>query len=223
MRGGLTVLGIVIGVAAVILLVSIVQSAGQLVQDQIQGLGTNVMVVHPGSQNGNGVRTPQGGCPRSRPPMRTPWPPSARPCWHPPHRHGPGQVVAGNQNWSPDQIMGVNTSYVTVRNWDVERGDFFTPSDIRSAAKVCVVGPPWPTTSSRPATASAARSASRTSPSRSSACWSRRGRTSSARTRTTSCWPPIRRSRSEFPVPPSTTSTCFFSPPVRRSHGRRRG
>ena len=48
--------------------------------------------------------------------------------------------MAGNQNWSPDQIVGVNTSYLTVRNWQVERGDFFTPSDIHAAAKVCVVG-----------------------------------------------------------------------------------
>ena len=51
-----------------------------------------------------------------------------------------GQVVAGNQNWSPDEIVGVNTSYLTVRNWQIERGDFFTHSDIHSAAKVCVIG-----------------------------------------------------------------------------------
>ena len=55
MRAGLTVLGIVIGVAAVILLVSISQSAGLMVQEQFQSMGTNVLIVHPGSQQGGGV------------------------------------------------------------------------------------------------------------------------------------------------------------------------
>ena len=141
MRAGLTVLGIVIGVAAVILLVSIVQSAGQLVQDQIQGLGTNVLIVHPGSKNSNGVRTPTGGittlCAADADAVAAECPAVLAST---PIIMALGQVVAGNQNWSPDQIMGVNTSYVTVRNWEVERGEFFTPSDIRSAAKVCVVG-----------------------------------------------------------------------------------
>ena len=56
MRAGLTVLGIVIGVAAVILLVSVSQSAGLMVQQQFQSLGTNMLIVIPGSQNGGGVR-----------------------------------------------------------------------------------------------------------------------------------------------------------------------
>ena len=141
MRAGLTVLGIVIGVAAVILLVSICQSAGQLVQDQLQGIGTNVLVVHPGSQNSNGVRTPPGGiptlCAADSDAVAAECPAVLAST---PIIMAVGQVVAGNQNWSPNQIMGVSTSYVTVRNWQVDRGDFFTDSDIRSAAKVCVVG-----------------------------------------------------------------------------------
>jgi putative ABC transport system permease protein len=141
MRAGLTVLGIVIGVAAVILLVSICQSAGQLVQDQFTGLGTNVVIIHPGSQNGGGVRTGLGGIPTlcaadaDAMPVECPAVLAATPIIQ-----TRGQVVAGNQNWSPDQILGVNTSYLTVRNWQIERGDFFTESDIRAAAKVCVVG-----------------------------------------------------------------------------------
>ena len=141
MRAGLTVLGIVIGVAAVILLVSIVQSAGQLVQDQFQGLGTNVLVVHPGSQNGNGVRMSVGSiptlCAADSDAMAVECPAVLAST---PIIMALGQVVAGNQNWSPNQIVGVNTSYPTVRNWQVDRGDFFTPSDIHAAAKVCVVG-----------------------------------------------------------------------------------
>ncbi len=59
-RAGLTVLGIVIGVGAVILLVSISQSAGLMVKDQFQSLGTNVLFVIPGSQEGGGVHLPSG-------------------------------------------------------------------------------------------------------------------------------------------------------------------
>ena len=59
-RAGLTVLGIVIGVAAVILLVSISQSAGLMVQEQFRSLGTNVIIVFPGSQSGGGVQKGAG-------------------------------------------------------------------------------------------------------------------------------------------------------------------
>ena len=141
MRASLTVLGIVIGVASVILLVSICQSAGLMVQEQFQSMGTNVLIVHPGSQKGGGVHMGSGSittlsaadadamaaeCPAvlAATPMV-----NAR-----------GQVVAGNQNWSPDEIIGVNSSYLTVRNWQMRSGDFLSDGDIHSAAKVCVVG-----------------------------------------------------------------------------------
>ena len=84
MRAGLTVLGIVIGVAAVILLVSISQSAGLMVQEQFQSLGTNVLFVIPGSQKGGGVHLGFGQHRHAdAPPTPTPWRPSARPCWPP--------------------------------------------------------------------------------------------------------------------------------------------
>ena len=141
MRAALTVLGIVIGVAAVILLVSICQSAGQLMQDQLQAIGTNVLVVHPGSQRGGGVRTGFGGVPTlcaadadamaaECPAVLAATPIVGARC----------QVIAGNQNWLPDDVQGVDLAYLTVRNWQVERGDFFTKSDVHSAAKVCVLG-----------------------------------------------------------------------------------
>ncbi len=141
MRAGLTVLGIVIGVAAVILLVSICQSAGQLVQDQLQGVGTNAVIIFPGSQKDNGAQKGVGSIPTlsaaDADAMAAEGPAVLAAT---PMINARGQVVVGNQNWSPDEILGVNMSYLTVRNWQVERGDFFTPSDIHSAAKVCVVG-----------------------------------------------------------------------------------
>jgi len=142
MRAGLTVLGIVIGVAAVSLLVSVSQSAGRMGQQQFQSLGTNMLIVIPGSQNGGGVRKGLGSlmtltaadaaamvsdCPAVL---------AAAPIV----AAKGAQVVAGNQNWSPDQILGVNASYLTVRNWQVEKGDFFTKNDEHAAAKVCVIG-----------------------------------------------------------------------------------
>ena len=137
---GLTVLGIVIGVAAVILLVSICMSAGQLMQDQFLGLGTNVSSSRPAARTTTACGRPPAEFRRFPPPTPTPSPPSAPPCSRPRRSYARGQVVAGNLNWSPDQIVGVNPSYLTIRNWQIDRGDFFTESDIHGAAKVCVVG-----------------------------------------------------------------------------------
>lgn len=141
MRAGLTVLGIIIGVAAVILLVSISQSAGLMVKDQFQSLGTNVLFIVPGSQQGGGIRLPTGSITTlvaadadailvecsavaAVSPMV-----SAR-----------AQVVAGNLNWSPDQLYGVNDQYASIGNWQVSKGSFFTIGDVHAAAKVCVIG-----------------------------------------------------------------------------------
>jgi putative ABC transport system permease protein len=139
MRAGLTVLGIVIGVAAVILLVSISQSAGLMIQDQFQSLGTNVIIIHPGGQKSGGVHAGAvttliasdadaivEECPSvlAASPIVT-----AR-----------AQVVAGNQNWYPNDLVGVNEAFLTIRNLEIEKGDFFTENDIRAAAKVCVIG-----------------------------------------------------------------------------------
>jgi putative ABC transport system permease protein len=141
LRAALTVLGIVIGVAAVILLVSISQSAGLMVQDQFRSLGTNVIIVIPSSRSGGGVQKGSGT-------MVTL---SAADAYAiadecsaalaaTPLVNARGQLIAGNLNWVPSEISGVNDSYPTVRNWPVEKGDFFTDRDIRAAAKVCVVG-----------------------------------------------------------------------------------
>jgi len=141
MRATLTVLGIVIGVWAVILLISISQSAGLMVQEQFKTLGTNVLIVFPSSRSEGGVQQGAGtvvslkaadadaiakDCPSVL---------AASPIVG-----ASGQLIAGNLNWYCNEISGVNTLYLTVRNWQLARGSFFTEGDIRSAAKVCVVG-----------------------------------------------------------------------------------
>jgi putative ABC transport system permease protein len=139
MRAGLTVLGVVIGIAAVTAMVSIGQSASGLVQGQFAALGTNVIVVLPGSRHRGGVR--QAGFPTltSRDSDAI-----ARECpavlASSPLVGTAGQVICGNANWSPRELHGVGTDYLVVRNWPLRSGGFFTERDVTGAAKVCVIG-----------------------------------------------------------------------------------
>ena len=139
MRAGLTILGVVIGIAAVTTMVSIGQSASQLVQSQFELLGTNVIVVLPGSHRSRGVR--QGVRPtltakdseaigRQCPSVLASTPLVGT----------GGQVIYGNANWNPSEMHGVGLDYLTVRNWPLRHGGFFTEGDIISASKVCVIG-----------------------------------------------------------------------------------
>jgi putative ABC transport system permease protein len=141
MRGGLTVLGIVIGVAAVILLVSISQSAGLMVQEQFQSLGTNLIVVFSGNRSSGGVskgaKTAISLTPADAEAIAAECSTALAAS---PVVYANGQVVAGNQNWSPSQILGVDANYPAVRNWQMAVGDFFAPTDVHGAAKVCVIG-----------------------------------------------------------------------------------
>lgn len=139
LRGGLTVLGVVIGIAAVTTMVSIGQSAGALVQGQLQGLGTNVLVVFPASTRSGGAR--QGNvttltaadadavteeCPAVLAATPLVW--------------TSGQIIYGNENWNPRDMSGVGVDYLTVRNWSLSSGGFFTDREIAAASKVCVIG-----------------------------------------------------------------------------------
>ncbi len=139
LRAGLTVLGIVIGVGAVITMVSLGQGASAMVQEQFKSLGTNVMLVFPGSEEGGGVRRGnvvtlkasdakaiEDECPSV---LATS-----------PQVFTQGQVIYGNNNWYPNEMSGVGTGFLMVRNWPLRIGGFFTESDVRAAAKVCVIG-----------------------------------------------------------------------------------
>jgi putative ABC transport system permease protein len=139
LRAGLTVLGIVIGIAAVTTMVSIGQSASGLVQGEFQGLGTNIIVVFPDNSRNSGVRD-------SLAPTLT-----ARDCVAlaedctvvlatSPVVLVSGQMIYGNSNWSPKSMVGVGPDYPLVRKWQFRQGEFFTDRDVTSAAKVCVIG-----------------------------------------------------------------------------------
>ncbi|MFL5005176.1 MAG: ABC transporter permease [Microvirga sp.] len=139
LRAGLTVLGVVIGIAAVTTMVSLGESASGLVQGELQNLGTNVIIVFPGSRPSGGVREAQTvtltaadsdaiarDCPAVL--ASTPLVGTA------------GQMIYGNTNWKPRQIQGVGPDYPIVRNWPLRAGAFFTDRDVSAAAKVCVIG-----------------------------------------------------------------------------------
>lgn len=140
LRAGLTMLGIVIGVAAVIAMVSIGQGAKRAVQDQIATMGTNVIIIFPGFTSASGVRGSQGTAVtltvsdaydlKKRIPLLvdTGW-----------SRRDVMQIVNGNRNWN-GPVNGVSPSYLTIRDWAFTSGGPFTQSDLDSAARVALVG-----------------------------------------------------------------------------------
>jgi putative ABC transport system permease protein len=142
MRAALTMLGIIIGVSAVIAMVSIGQGASASVQAQIESIGTNLLFVSAGAQNVGGVRSGAGdsgtntltvedldAIKREVPSVSMVTPAvNAR-----------AQLVAGNMNWNTS-VQGVSEQYPDIRKWPVQTGSFFTDIDVRNAARVIVIG-----------------------------------------------------------------------------------
>jgi putative ABC transport system permease protein len=140
MRSFLTMLGIIIGVGAVIAMLAIGQGAEYSVKEQIAALGTNVLMVYPGAQQQAGVRTAAGSATTLTEEDALA---ISRECtavqYISPGAFAGGQVIAGNLNWST-AIQGVGSDYLEIRQWPIEYGDFFTDQDIKSAVKVCILG-----------------------------------------------------------------------------------
>jgi putative ABC transport system permease protein len=142
MRSILTMLGIIIGVGAVIAMVGIGQGASASIQSQIANLGNNMLIVQAGSQNAGGLRGGAGStttltaddidaiereCPSVQAAS-----PSVR---------ANGQLVFGNQNWAPSSgISGVNEKFPQIRAWPVASGEFFSDADVKTSARVAVLG-----------------------------------------------------------------------------------
>src|SRR5512138_1597542 len=142
MRSSLTMLGIIIGIAAVIAMVSIGQGASAQIQSQISNLGNNMLFVRPGSASQGGMHGGAGSnwtltpddaeaieleCPAVRAVS--------------PGVRANGQLVFSNQNWvASSGIEGSNEKFPDIRLWPVAKGDFFTEGDVRNASRVCVIG-----------------------------------------------------------------------------------
>src|SRR5438105_5271998 len=140
LRTALTMLGIIIGVGAVIALVSIGQGAQAMIQDQINGMGTNMMFIMPGNVFFGGASLGAGAAStlteEDVEAMLKEIPTIAAAS---PIVRASGQLVFGNQNWFV-QIQGANEKFPLIRNWKVDQGDFFTDIDVGSADRVIVLG-----------------------------------------------------------------------------------
>jgi putative ABC transport system permease protein len=140
LRTGLTMLGIIIGVAAVVAMVGIGQGAKSQVEAQIASLGENVILIFSGSTTSSGIRTGWGSAGtlkvedvdaiKREVPGVIGVSPEVRSAM---------QVAAGNQNWMT-QILGEGPDYFTIRQWPLKSGTTFTDQDVRGANKVCVIG-----------------------------------------------------------------------------------
>ena len=140
LRAGLTMLGIVIGVGAVIAMVSIGEGAKAAVQAQVASMGTNVIIVLPGATTVSGVRGGQGGAVTltvsDALEMKKGIPLLQDTGWA---KRDVMQIVNGNKNWN-GSVNGISPSYLTIRDWSFTSGGPFTQADLDAAARVALVG-----------------------------------------------------------------------------------
>ena len=140
MRTALTMLGMIIGVAAVITMVALGNGAQQQIEEQVQSGGTNLIMVRAGNFNRGGVSSGMGSSPRLTASdvdaIREQVPDAQYLSASVGTRD---QVVAGGENWFT-RVEGVDVELPLIRFWDVQFGDFFTPQDVAGAAKVAVLG-----------------------------------------------------------------------------------
>ena len=139
-RGFLTMLGIIIGVAAVITMLAIGQGSKKSIQAQISEMGSNMIMIHPGGERRGGVRLSADDMEtlkiedlediRSQASFVT---------YVSPAVNSSGQAIYGANN-TPTTVYGVNRDYLDIRRYKVEEGEAFTDRDIQTAAKVCLVG-----------------------------------------------------------------------------------
>jgi putative ABC transport system permease protein len=140
LRSFLTMLGIIIGVGAVIAMVAIGEGAKATIRAQIATLGTNVLIISPGTANQRGVRTGAGG-------VRTLMDTDAKAmmeevpavAFASPSLRRNDQVVAGNSNWATG-VQGVSPEFQQIRDWAVVDGRFINDADVDNASKVAVIG-----------------------------------------------------------------------------------
>src|SRR5688500_475792 len=139
MRTILTMLGMIIGVGAVITMVALGRGAQATIEEQVKSAGTNLINVNAGNFSQGGVRQGQGmsttlvaedaNALRDLPGVQ----------YVAAGVNSRGQVIAGNQNWST-RIEGTEVDFPLIRVWPIKYGAFFTQQDVNSAAKVAVLG-----------------------------------------------------------------------------------
>lgn len=140
MRAFLTMLGIIIGVASVITMIALGQGTQKSIQKEISSMGSNIIMIHPGGERRGGVRLDPSE-------MQTlkiqNFEALKNECMYvaaiSPYATASGQLVCGNNNY-PTSVTGAGIDYIEIRQLTIEDGTMFTESDIKTSAKVCVIG-----------------------------------------------------------------------------------
>ena len=142
MRAALTVLGIVIGIAAVVAIMEIGEGSKKQIADKFSSLGADVINIFGASVSTSGVNSGMGG-------RASLFPSDAEAIMQEctatvvaasPLVRASGQVIVGNTNWSPNSIKGGNEHYLDIEGWEVEKGRAFTKNQVDEAARVCLIG-----------------------------------------------------------------------------------
>ena len=140
LRTGLAMLGIIIGIGAVIAIASIGQGAKATINARVESMGTNVIIILPGASSASGVRGGQGGAVTltvddsidllNKIPLltETAWSKSEQ-----------TQIVHGHLNWNTD-VKGISPSYLTIRNWSFNAGGPINQADMDAKALVALIG-----------------------------------------------------------------------------------
>ncbi len=140
MRCFLTMLGVIIGVGAVIAMLAIGQGSKDSIRAQISEMGSNMIMIFPGGERRGGVRQSSDDMQTLKPSDYEAIKAQATTIANmTPEVSGSGQWVNGNNNY-PSQAQGVNTEFLDIRQRKVASGEMFTEADVKSAAKVCVLG-----------------------------------------------------------------------------------
>jgi putative ABC transport system permease protein len=139
MRTALTMLGMIIGVAAVITMVALGTGAQTSIESQIQSAGTNMIIVSAGNFSSGGVRQGQGNASTLIPDDSAAIARLPGVQYVAAGSNTRGQIIAGNQNWGT-QIQGTDVDLPLIRSWPTAQGAFFTPQDVTTASKVAVIG-----------------------------------------------------------------------------------
>jgi len=140
MRSALTMLGIIIGVAAVIAMVAVGSGATARIEQQIQSIGSNIIIVIPGSLTSNGMRLGGGAAPTlTEDDAKAIAAEASAVAAVAPTVRGGAQVMFGNSNWATS-IQGTTPDYLTIRDATLSEGRPFTDQDVDSAAKVALLG-----------------------------------------------------------------------------------
>ena len=140
MRCFLTMLGVIIGVGAVIAMLAIGQGSKDSIKAQISEMGSNMIMIFPGAENHGGVRQSASDMQTLKPADYEALEKEAQGILYmTPTVNGSGQWVNGNNNY-PSQAQGVNSQYLDIRQRQMAEGEMFTEEDVKKAAKVCVLG-----------------------------------------------------------------------------------